>query len=261
MKKRCANCRFTDIEVIDMPCAVCTHIGDGDKNYWQPAEPARPKRKELEAQLADWKREYNYQQQRACDAEVMLADREAKLSDWKRWHANRDEELKVANAEMESMHSELDAKQAIIDEQEKGADDDHEIIMQISALNENLRKQRQEARRWAIKFRGEVLKLREWGKKDKAIIALLEKERDEARRELGVAKRTNTYTYILPAEARRFARYWYAAALEARAECTALAEIMIAAQCPFCGKSHLIDLSSGVEDEYICRDVRFGDFA
>lgn len=220
MKTKCDTCKFKLLSFDFQPCASCTTmIGEYGTDNWQPAEPARPKRKELEAQLT------------------------------------------AANAEIESMHRELADKQAIIDEQEKGADDDHEIIMQISALNGNLRKQRQEARRWAIKFRDEVLKLREWGKKDKAIIALLEKERDEARRELGVAKRTNTYTYILPAEARRFARYWYAAALEARAECTALAEIMIAAHCPFCGKSHLIDLSSGVEDEYICRDVRFGDFA
>lgn len=102
MKKSCANCKFTDLDVTDMPCAVCTQIGDGDKNYFTPA---RPKRKELEAELSDWKREYDYQQQRACDAEAQLT---------------------TANAELESMHRELAAaiqqaadRQAIIEVQKR----------------------------------------------------------------------------------------------------------------------------------------------
>ncbi|MHB0967415.1 MAG: hypothetical protein ACYC36_13280 [Bellilinea sp.] len=48
-----------------------------------------------------------------------LAELKVQLADWKRWHQFREEELKVANAELESMHHELADKQAIIDEQKK----------------------------------------------------------------------------------------------------------------------------------------------
>lgn len=87
------------IEIRLFTCPKCDHLNVAvDGNYkcercdWQPS---RPMRKKLEAQLADWK----------C------------------WHANREEELKVANAEIESMYRELADKQAIIDEQKKELDE------------------------------------------------------------------------------------------------------------------------------------------
>ena len=40
--------------------------------------------RDLEAEVANWKREYDYQQQRACDAEAQLADKQAIIDEQKK---------------------------------------------------------------------------------------------------------------------------------------------------------------------------------
>ena len=85
-------------------------------------QPARPKRKELEARVAELAARLADREAKLADLrghETQFAELKVQLADWKRWHQFREEELKVANAELESMHRELADKQAIIDEQKK----------------------------------------------------------------------------------------------------------------------------------------------
>ena len=153
MKYSCETCKFFGNGHYG-PCKSCAPtwiIGDHNtpRIGWQPAYP---KRKELEAELADWKREYDVQQQRACDAEAKHKKLEAEYAELRQRYdalmncymlneepdgpvmvvdfgkvlVKHEAQLTTANAEIESMHRELAAarqqaadKQAIIEEQKR----------------------------------------------------------------------------------------------------------------------------------------------
>ena len=173
-KDKYAGCILTYFDVLELRGYV-KDLEAMIAEYQNHAEPARPKR---ETQTLE----------EFIDSLPVVIDKPARPK-----RKELDALLTAANAEIESMHRELAAKQAErdyyqycwrawIDKYDRDMDTKQAIIDEQEHLAEEYFGERQEARRWAIKFRDEAAKLREWGKKDKAIIALLEKERDEARR-------------------------------------------------------------------------------
>lgn len=89
MKKTCETCKHQPIPPDLEPCLHCLRLppifrrsGGIDRvDNWQPA---KPRRKELIAEIGEWTRQYNAAQKRACDAEALVAEKNTDIERLKR---------------------------------------------------------------------------------------------------------------------------------------------------------------------------------